>query len=174
MMLEKRARGEIGMMPRNEHPVPYMERTREYYRALGYAKDYVWATHVSVPYTRLAKPLREARIGLVTTAQPPGRSNRDEKGIKHVWSGPVDPPPSVNTDNLAWDRESTHTEDRESFLPIVTLQGLVADGSIGAMAPRFHGVPTEYSQRKTIEVDAPEILARLREDRVDAVLLSAL
>ena len=47
-------------MPRNEETVSYMERTREYYRALGYEKDYVWAHYDDVPFARLAKPLREA------------------------------------------------------------------------------------------------------------------
>ncbi len=161
-------------MPDNEEPIRYIERTRDYYRALGYEKDYVWATHADVPFASLGKPLGEARIGLVTTANPPDRGNRDAKGVKHVWSGMIDPLPALNTDNLAWDRESTHTEDRESFMPIRTAAGLVREGLIGGIAARFHGVPTEYSQRKTIEEDAPEILARLREDRVDAVLLSAL
>ena len=161
-------------MASNDEPVRYMERTREYYRALGYAKDYVWATYEEVPFTRLVKPLRESRIGLVTTAEPPDRFNRDAKGDKHSWSGPVDMPPSVNTDNLAWDRESTHTEDRETFLPITTASALATEGVIRAIAPRFHGVPTEYSQRKTVEEDAPEILKRLREDCADAALLSAL
>ena len=161
-------------MSRNEEPVRYIERTRDYYRALGYAKDYVWAAYAGVPFTRLAKPLREARIGVVATAHPADLSNHDAKGIRHVWSGDVDPLPRVNTDNLAWDRESTHTEDRESFLPIATLAGLVSDGLIGGIAPRFHGAPTGYSQKKTLEVDAPELLKRLREDRVDAVVLTAL
>jgi hypothetical protein len=161
-------------MENNDETVRYIERTREYYRALGYTKDYVWANYDEVPFARLAKPLREARIGLVTTAHPPDRSNRDAKGIRHVWSGPVDPRQALNTDNLAWDRESTHTEDRESFMPIAAITGLARDGVIGGVTARFHGVPTEYSQRKTIEVDAPEILARLREDGADAVLLSAL
>jgi len=31
-------------------PVGYMERTRDYYRALGYAKDYVWAHFDDVPF----------------------------------------------------------------------------------------------------------------------------
>jgi D-proline reductase (dithiol) PrdB len=161
-------------MTSNEETVRYMERTRDYYRAMGYTKDYVWSTFEDVPFARLAKPLREARIGLVTTAHPPDRSNRDAKGIRHVWSGPLDPLPVLNTDNLAWDRESTHTEDRESFMPIEAVQGWARDGLIGGLTPRFHGVPTEHSQRKTIEVDAPEILKRLREDGADAVLLSAL
>lgn len=157
-----------------DEPVRYIERTRDYYRALGYKKDYVWASHEEVPFVRLGKPLGEARIGLVTTAHPPGRSNTDAKGVRHVWSGPTDPLPVVNTDKLAWDRESTHTEDRESFLPIATAARLVREGRIGSIAARFHGVPTEYSQRKTVEADAPQILARLREDGVDAILLSAL
>ena len=161
-------------MPRNDDPVRYMDRTREYYRALGYTKDYVWARYAEVPFARLAKPLRETRVGLVTTAHPPDKSNHDAKGVRHVWSGPVDPLPSLNTDNLAWDRESTHTRDRESFLPIEAMQSWISEGLVGSLAPRFHGAPTGYSQRKTIEVDAPEILARLREDGAEAVLLSAL
>jgi hypothetical protein len=161
-------------MSRNDEPVRYMERTRDYYRALGYRKDYVWAHYEDVPFVRLANPLREARIGLVATAHPADKSNHDAKGVRHVWSGNVDPLPEVNTDNLAWDRESTHTRDRESFLPIEAVTGWVRDGLVGGLAPRFHGAPTGYSQRKTIETDAQEILSRLREDRVDAVLLSAL
>ena len=161
-------------MSRNEQTVRYIERTRDYYRALGYAKDYVWATYADVPFARLAKPLREARIGLVATAHPADKSNHDAAGIRHVWSGDIDPLPVVNTDNLAWDRESTHTEDRESFLPIATLNRLAKDGVLGSLAPRFHGVPTGYSQKKTNQTDAPELLKRLREDRVDAVLLTAL
>jgi hypothetical protein len=56
-----------------------------------------------------------------------------------------------------------------SFLPIAALQG--ASGRIGALAERFHGVPTDYSQRRTQERDAPEILGRCREDGADAALL---
>lgn len=161
-------------MPRNEETVSYMERTREYYRALGYEKDYVWAHYDDVPFARLAKPLREARIGMVTTAHPPDKSNHDAKGIRHVWSGLVEPLPVLNTDNLAWDRASTHTQDRESYMPIEAVQGWIRDGLVGGLAARFHGAPTGYSQKKTIEADAPEILARLREDGADAALISAL
>jgi hypothetical protein len=41
------------------------------------------------------------------------------------------------------------------------------------VAPRFHGAPTNRSHRATIDKDCPELLARLREDRVDAVILVA-
>ena len=47
----------------------------------------------------------------------------------------------------------------------------MSEGRKGALAERFHGVPTDYSQRRTCEEDAPEILRRCREDGVDVVLL---
>ena len=151
-------------------PVAYMERTRHYYRALGYANDYVWATYDDVPFTPLARPLSGLRIALITTASP-----ADFDGVKRVWSGPVSPPPEkLFTDNVAWDKESTHTNDRASFLPIEAASGLAREGIFAGLTARFHGVPTEYSQRKTREEDAPEILARVRQDGADAAILMPL
>lgn len=162
-------------MPTDKAAVPYMERTRAYYRALGYSNDYVWAHYDEVPFARLAKPLSEVRLGLVTTASPPDLANKDERGVRRVWSGEVSPPPpALFTDNLAWDKESTHTRDRGSYLPIEAAASLAAGRLIQGLTRRFHGVPTEYSQRKTLEEDAPQILARLREDGADAALLCAL
>ena len=105
-------------MDQDETPIGYMERTRRYYRALGYANDYVWAHFADVPFTTLAKPLAELRIGLVTTAGPLGGYPRDAKGLRHVWSGPIEPPPQKLSTDMAWDRETTHTDDRASYLPI--------------------------------------------------------
>ena len=157
-----------------DRPVPYMERTRNYYRALGYQNDYVWAHHDDAPFARLTKPLRDCTVGLITTAGPPDRSNRNTANRKQVWSGDVAaPPPRFDTD-LAWDKEATHTDDRETFLPIDAMKRLIAAGVVGALASRFHGAPTDYSQSKTTDHDAPELLRRLREDKVDAVLLTAL
>ncbi|NKB56481.1 MAG: hypothetical protein GKS00_09105 [Alphaproteobacteria bacterium] len=155
-------------------PNAYMERTRMYYRALGYEKDYIWANLDEIPFTRLEKPLSEATVALLTTAGPPDGSNRNEAGRRTVWSGEMlSPPEDFNTD-LAWDKESTHTDDRETFLPIDTARRLVAEGLFAKLTPRFHGVPTDYSHRKTMEHDAPELLRRLRDDGADAALLTAL
>ena len=62
-------------------------------------------------------------------------------------------------------------DDVESFLPLAALRSLIGEGRIGSLTRRFHGVPTDYSQRRTIEQDAPEILARCREDAADIALL---
>lgn len=151
-------------------PIKYMDRTRHYYRALGYTRDYIWATFDHVPFSKLAKPLSESRIALVTTASP-----IDFDGVKRVWSAPVSPPPpKLFTNNVAWDKESTHTNDRASFLPIEAAAELASEGLFDGLTARFHGVPTEYSQRKTLTEDAPQILARVREDGADAVVLCPL
>jgi hypothetical protein len=114
------------------------------------------------------------RIALICTAGPGDRSHRDKHNRRHVWSGLVASPPSSFDTDMAWDKESTHTDDRETFLPIDAAQRLVADGTLGALAPHFHTAPTDYSQRKTTEKDAPEILRRLWNDEVDAAILTAL
>lgn len=156
----------------SDAPVGYMQRTRDYYRALGYEKDYVWSHYDDVPFARLGTPLARATIGIVTTSSPLDRGNKDDKGVKHVWSMPTENPPErLYTHDLAWDKDSTHTRDRESFVPIRTLQGLARAGVIGGVAGHFHGIPTEYSQRKTIEEDAPALVERLRSERSDGVLL---
>lgn len=162
------------MTENSESPVPYMERTRHYYRALGYKQDYVWAHNTDVAFARLTVPVREATIALVTTAGPPDRSNRDAQNRKHVWSGEVAGPPASYDTDVAWDKESTHVNDPETFLPIGAMRRLVNAGVMGALSPRFHHAPTDYSQRKTNDDDAPQIYQRLRDDKVHAAVLSAL
>ena len=44
-------------------------------------------------------------------------------------------------------------------------------GRLGALTPRFHGAPTNRSQRVTLETDAPELLRRCRDDGADVALL---
>lgn len=157
--------------PTDEQPIRYMERTRLYYRALGYETDYIWSTFDDVPFVRLGQPLPETNVALLTTASPPDRSNRAENGRKSVWVGRVAAPPEAFMTDVAWDRESTHTDDRESFLPIEAAKGLAQDDVFAGLTEHFVGVPTDYSQTKTITSDAPEVLRLLREDGADAAIL---
>ena len=153
--------------------VSYIDRTRLYYAALGYPRPYVYAHHHDVPFAPLAKPLSESRVALVTTASPWCDDPADH--VHAVWSGSsATPPDKLFTDNLAWDKESTHTRDVESFLPLRKLAEAAASGRIGSVSPRFYGVPTEYSQSRTVNQDAPAVLAMCREDAVDVALIAAL
>jgi len=71
-----------------------------------------------------------------------------------------------------YDRYATTLDDVNAYCPVTRLRELVAERRIASLAVRFHGVYTSYSQRVTIERDAPEVLRRCREDGVDVVLLT--
>jgi hypothetical protein len=155
--------------------ISYIDRTRELYQAQGYPKPYQWAHFEEVPFTPLPAPLARCRLTLITTASPIREDSTSQAGLpmaKEVSSGSTaSPPEHLYTADLAWDKENTHTDDLDSFFPIHRLQELAAAGRIGSLAARYHGAPTEYSQRRTMERDAPEILRRCREDDVEAALL---
>ncbi len=157
--------------------VSYIDRSREYYAAQGYDRPYAWAHHDDVPFTPLGKPLAACRVGLVTTAGRMQAAGPIWIGplMRELYAQPADPPPArLFTDDLSWDKKATHTEDVDSFLPINRLAEYAAGGRIGSASPRFYGVPTDYSQNRTRERTAPQVLAWCREDGVDAVLLAGL
>lgn len=152
------------------YDVPYMQRTRDYYRAQGYDRDYRWATHDEAPpFATLNKPLSESTLALITTAMPDNEEGRAERAVYSTAVSPI--PESMYTEELSWDKNATHTNDVNSFLPLLQIQNLIEAGRLGGLAPRFHSVPTTYSHRATREEDAPEILQRCIEDEVDVALL---
>jgi len=169
-----------GFAPEHDVPVSYMQRTREYYQALGYGEPYRWAHHADVPFHRLAKPLASCRVAIVTTAAP-YRPDRGEQGpgapynaaakFYSVYSGDAAGNPDLRISHVAIDRAHTTGEDIGSYFPLAQLRRSAAAGRVGALAPRFHGLPTHRSQRATLEVDCPDLVTRCRADGVDAVIL---
>ena len=150
-------------------PIPYMERTRRYYRAQGFKKDYEWAHHERSPFTRLTKPLSDCRVTIVTTAVPNPKIPKMIRRAESLLF--ADAPDRFETSELSWDKDSTHTDDRQSFFPIEILHQLVTKGMIGDVADRYHFVPTQYSQRATTDEDAPQIADACQQDEVDIALL---
>ncbi len=161
-------------------PIPYMQRTRDYYLALGFGNPYRWAHFAEVPFTPLATPLAQARVALITTAAPyqpeagdqgPGaRYNAAAKFYK-VYSDSTETIPDVRISHVAYDRIHTTARDSNTWFPLARLQEAVKAGRIGALTERFHGAPTNRSHRVTMETDAPELLRRCREDGADVVVL---
>jgi hypothetical protein len=160
-------------------PIPYMQRTRDYYQALGFP-PYRWAHHSDAPFTPLPKPLAECRLALITTAAPyqPGVGDQGPGAVYNaaakfykVYSLPVDPAPDVRISHLGYDRKHTTAEDPGTWLPLARLREAVAAGRIGELASRLVGVPTNRSQPTTIDVDAPAALAAFREMGAEAALL---
>lgn len=158
----------------------YIDRTREFYAAQGYPNPYEWPHYDKVPFTPLRKQLSDCRIGLVTTAgKPQAKQQLDALGmglgVRELYAELTNPPPTrLFTADLGWNKEATHTDDVDSFLPINRLVEYATNGRISSVSPRFYGVPTDYSQSRTIQRYAPQILEWCHEDDVDAVLLSAL
>jgi hypothetical protein len=167
-------------MADNDAPIPYMLRTRDYYLALGYDNPYRWAHFDDVPFTPLARPLADARLALITTA---GLFDANRGGYRFgpthsaaakffaVYSAPTDPVPELGIAHLAYDRVHAVAEDLNTWFPLAQLHRAVESGRLGALTPRFHGVPTNRSQRATIHTDAPEVLRRCQEDGADVALL---
>ncbi len=155
--------------------VSYIDKSRIFYQAQGYERPYRWAYNADSPFTPPAKPLGETRLGLVTTALSLDVADDVDVAtlpVESAYAAPLDPPPQrLYTMNRSWDKKATHTNDLDSFFPIHRLQELVAAGRLGSISPRFYGIPNEYSQRTTREVDAPQILEYLRHDGVDVALL---
>jgi len=166
--------------PEHDVAIPYMQRTRDYYLALGYGNPYRWAHHVDVPFAPLSRPLAQARVALVTTAAPfqpdrgdqgPGAKYNAAAKFYTVYSDTTDTIPDVRISHVGYDRTHTTAEDPNTWFPLARLQEAVKAGRLGSLTARFHGAPTNRSQRVTLETDAPEILRRCQEDGADAAVL---
>jgi D-proline reductase (dithiol) PrdB len=172
----------FGFAPEHDAPIPYMQRIRDYYLALGYDTPYRWAHYVAVAFQPLTKPLGTYRVALITTAAPyqpdkgdqgPGALYNAAAKFYTVYSGDSSTDHDLRISHVAIDRAHTTAEDSNTWFPLPQLRRCAAAGRIGEVAPRFHGAPTNRSHRTTLEQDCPELLARCRADGTEAAILVA-
>lgn len=170
----------LGFAPDFDAPIPYMQRTRDYYTAIGYTTPYRWAHYIDAPFTPLRKPLREARVAIITTAAPyqpgkgdqgPGAAYNGGAKFYQAYSGDTARDHDLRISHIGYDRVHTSAEDSGTWFPLPALRRAAAAGRIGSVAPRFHGAPTNRSHRVTVETDAPEILRRVQDDGADAAIV---
>ena len=161
-------------------PLPYLQRIRDYYQALGYGEPYRFAQVEDVPFHQPTKPLNQSKVAIVTTAslfdpsrgeQGPGAPYNGAAKFFEVYSRPSDEDPDLRISHIAIDRDHTTAEDQASYFPLKALRKLVTLGEVGALAPRFHGLPTNRSQDTTRNVDCPELVRRCQQDEADIALL---
>jgi D-proline reductase (dithiol) PrdB len=166
----------------HDQPIPYLSRIRDYYQTLGYGEPYHWAHYADVPFTPLRKPLAQSRVTIVTTAAPyqpdkgdqgPGAPYNAAAKFYEVYSLTTDRDPDLRISHVAIDRQHTTAEDQGSYFPLAALRRAIATGRVGALAPRFHGAPTNRSHRVTLETDCPELVMRAKADEADAAILVA-
>lgn len=170
----------LGFAPDFDAPIPYMQRTRAYYRAIGYTTPYRWAHFLDAPFTPLRKPLSQARVTLITTAAPfqpdkgdqgPGAAYNGSAKFYVPYSGDTTQNHDLRISHIGYDRTHTTATDSGTWNPLPALRAAVASDRIGALTARFHGAPTNRSHRATVETDAPEILRRCQEDGAEAAIL---
>jgi hypothetical protein len=170
----------FGFASDDDVPIQYMERTRDYYAAIGYTTPYRWAHHAGAPFQPLNKPLAQSRVALITTAAPFDPAKGDQgPGAKYnggakfyaVYDGDTSREHDVRISHIAYDRMHTTADDSGTWFPLPQLRRLARERRIGEVAPRFFGAPTNRSHRVTLDTDAPEILARCKADNVDAAVL---
>ena len=170
---------DLGFSPPDEQPIGYVQRTQDWYAALGYANPYRYAQFAETPFAPLATPLAQARVALITTAAP-FRPELGDQGATYnaaakfyeVYAGETARDHDLRVSHVAVDRAHL-SDDTNCWFPLPALRRAAAAGRIGSLTPHFIGAPTNRSQRHTLEVDAPEILSRCRAERADAAILVA-
>ena len=130
----------------------------------------------TAPFTRLATALASCRLAIVTTAGLHRRDDRPfgpgEQGYRVI---PSDTPAAdivQSHTSLGFDRVPTMRDLNISF-PVDRLRELVAQGELGSTAPHnysFMGAQREL--RRIQEETGPEVGRRLRDEGVDAALIT--
>jgi len=180
MMTEADVNAPDGLAGEGDVPIPYMRRTRAWYAALGYDTPYRYAHYRDVPFQPLKKPLADSSVTVLTTAAPyqpdkgpqgPGAPYNAAAKFFSVYSGDTAQNHDLRISHVGIDRKHTSMADSGTWFPLPLLRRFVAEGRIGRLAPRFHGVPTNRSQSTAANVDIPEAVARCRADGADVAIL---
>lgn len=171
---------ELEFAPEQDQPVRYIERTRSYYLGLGYENPYVWAHYVDVPFTPLKKPLAQSVLGLITTAVPydsdkgpqgQGAPYNSTAKFYQPYQQSIEGKVDLRIAHVGIDRKNANMEDSNCWFPLEAAKRAAATGEVGALSPHFYGLPTNRSQRHTLEIDAPRILEMLQADGVNVAVL---
>ncbi len=158
--------------------VRYIDKTRAYYRSQGYAKPYQWARNEEAPFAPLKKPLAASTLTIISTSEiaikgdPRFADDAETKAVGNVYAIPSDTPSAkLYCRTQSYDRYATSLDDPNAYFPIDRLHEAAAGGRIGKVANQCLGVYNAYSQRKTMERDAPEVLGQCCAMGVDVALL---
>lgn len=173
-------KSELVFAPELDQPVRYIERTRSYYLGLGYETPYVWAHYLDTPFTPLKRPLNESILALITTAVPfdPAKGPQGSgapynaaakfyKPYAQLVEGDID----LRIAHVGIDRLNANMEDSNCWLPMSAAKRAVTSGRIKSLSKHFYGLPTNRSQRHTIEIDAPIVFSQMQADSVDVAVL---
>ena len=155
-------------------PIDYIERTREQYEALGYPA-YRWVVNEDAPpFTPLARPLSECRVGLIASGgiYQLGQTAfhfKDDLSFRAVNVNT--PAENLRVTHFAYDTNDARSDVNVVF-PVQTLRDLARLGRIGSLAEKAYtfmgGI---YSARKVRDTLAPAMADELIRDEVDVAIM---
>jgi D-proline reductase (dithiol) PrdB len=136
-------------------------------------------TSDEVPFVRLRKPLHACRLALVTTGgvhlrtQPPFNMG-DSRGDPSVRAIPAESPAEQLTITHDYYDHRDAERDLNILFPLALGRELVAQGALGSLGTgySFMGHIEPPHVETLLRHTAPEVARRLRQERVDAVLLT--
>ena len=173
---------DFGFAPDHSEPIPNRKRIRDYYVGLGFGAPYKWAHYDDVPFTPLKKPLSQCKVTLITTAalyqpdkgdQGPGSPYNSAAKFYVIYSLDSAKDHDTRISHVGIDRNHTTQEDSGTWFPLPALREAAKRGLIGGLTPHVHGLPTNRSHRTTLDVDCPELVRRVIEDKTDVAILCA-
>lgn len=160
-------------------PICYVDYVRNKYQSIGAYEgtghgEYQWSTFESSPMTPLRKPLRECRVALLSAG---GISMKDQTPFDPAGKNDFsfrEIPKTARTGDVVINHNfydhSDAERDLNSIFPLERFQELADEGIIGDLAPTHHSFMGRIFSRKGITQQmAPELIARLREQRVDVL-----
>ena len=136
-----------------------------------------------VPWTPLAKPLSECRFALVTTAgvymkdtDPPFDAEREKR--EPMWGDPTYRrfPPDVRQEQVG--ASHLHLNNRDILadlnivLPVQRFREMEAAGEIGSLATSYSFMGYQPDNREWRERYGPEVAGLMKEEAVDAALVT--
>lgn len=157
-------------------PIAYVARLNELYRSQGFP-PYQWSVNESAPLTRLAKPLAQCRVALLTSggvsrkdAAPFNPQARNDLRLDTV---PAETDASFFQIHDDYYNHGDAERDINCIFPLDRLRGLAADKLIGSVAPHHYSgfMGRIYVRSKVIGEAAPALAQKLRDERVDAFVM---
>jgi len=125
---------------------------------------------------------RGCRVTLVTTAQflllseeglPLEEPRMLGTNELEVFTAPSDwPADRILSTSEDHDRYQTDMNDVNAFFPTTRMREFLEEGVFASLSRNYFRTLPNYSHRKTMEMDGPEILRQCLEDQVDVALLT--
>ena len=132
--------------------------------------------HPDAPFVRPARPLRESRVALVTTAGVHLRGDRPFASSDQTFRVIPSSSPAMaivqSHSSIGFDRTAFMRDVNISF-PVDRLRELRDAGTIGSLAADYYSFMGGSRAPRTIERETgPEVARRLLADGVEVVLLT--